>query len=689
MKTHARYGSVVRVLAARRVLVALLFFAAASPALAQSVLTPQDVAQLRSVAQVAISPDGARVAYRLTVPRMPLADEDGAAWSELHVVDARGNSRPYITGNVSVGNIAWTRNGSAISFTAKRDGDKATSLYVIPLEGGEARRVLAHATSITAYSWSPDGKRVAFLAEESAAKKQTELAGKGFSQEIYEEDVPYTRVWIAEIGSSAAPRMLALEGSAAAVSWNPADNRLAVALAPTPLTDDDLINRKVRVVDADSGRVLAKADNSGSLGDVEWSPDGKSLAILDGEDRHDADSARLFIVNPQTGAMKQLMAGVDWDFAHIAWMRASRLAYLADEGVWTSFNRIEADGSGRATIVATGGPVLTALSLAADGQTAAFLAESPEHPPEVYFMRHGEAAPRRLTNCNPWLAQRRLAKQEPAKWKARDGMELEGILIHPLDAKPGTRYPFILNVHGGPEAHERNGWQTAYSKPGQVSAARGYAVFLPNYRGSTGRGVKFLKLSQGDPAGKEFDDLADAVDHFVATGLADKAKVGITGGSYGGYATAWCSTYYSEKFAAGVMFVGISNKISKFGTTDIVNEEFYVHALHRPWEKWQMFLERSPIYHAGKSKTPVLISGGLADPRVHPQQSLEMYRHLKLRSAAPVRLVRYPGEPHGNRRAAARYDYHLRMLQWFDHYLKGPGGPPPPLAIDYAEVKPN
>jgi dipeptidyl aminopeptidase/acylaminoacyl peptidase len=102
-----------------------------------------------------------------------------------------------------------------------------------------------------------------------------------------------------------------------------------------------------------------------------------------------------------------------------------------------------------------------------------------------------------------------------------------------------------------------------------------------------------------------------------------------------------------------------------------------------------MFLERSPIYHAGKSKTPVLIAGGLADARVHPQQSMEMYRHLKLRSAAPVRLVRYPGEPHGNRRAASRYDYHLRMLQWFDRYLKGPGGSPPPMELDYPEVKPN
>jgi dipeptidyl aminopeptidase/acylaminoacyl peptidase len=131
------------------------------------------------------------------------------------------------------------------------------------------------------------------------------------------------------------------------------------------------------------------------------------------------------------------------------------------------------------------------------------------------------------------------------------------------------------------------------------------------------------------------------------------------------------------------MFVGISNKISKVGTTDIADEEFYVHALHRPWEDWQFFLERSPIYYAGQSKTPLLILHGKADPRVNPGQSRELYRHLKLRGQAPVRLVFYPGEGHGNRNAGARYDYNLRSMRWLEHYLLGPGGEKPPFELDY------
>jgi len=332
------------------------------------------------------------------------------------------------------------------------------------------------------------------------------------------------------------------------------------------------------------------------------------------------------------------------------------------------------------------------LSLARDGQSAAFLASSPLFPSEVFHMRHGESGPRRLTDSNPELAHVRFARQEAVRHRARDGLELEGVLIHPLERADGERVPLILNVHGGPEAHVSNGWLTSYSNPGQVAAARGFAVFQPNYRGSTGRGVAFSELGQGDAAGKEFDDLVDAVDHLIELGLVDPERVGVTGGSYGGYATAWCSTRFSERFAAGVMMVGISDTLSKFGTTDIPEEETLVHARRRPWEDWQDTLERSPIYHAAESKTPLLILHGKDDPRVNPGQSRELYRHLKLRGGAPVRLVLYPGEGHGNRKGAARLDYALRSMQWFEHYLKGPEPDSrtmamPPFEIDYSPAQ--
>jgi len=240
-----------------------------------------------------------------------------------------------------------------------------------------------------------------------------------------------------------------------------------------------------------------------------------------------------------------------------------------------------------------------------------------------------------------------------------------------------------MSVHGGPESHDKDGWITNYSRPGQMAAARGYAVFYPNYRGSTGKGVEYSKLGQNDYAGKEFDDLVDFKEHLVGMGLVDTKRVGITGGSYGGYASAWAATKLTKHFAASVMFVGVTNQLSKFGTTDISNEMNLVHARSYPWDKWQWYLERSPIYWAGQSETPLLIMHGKDDPRVHPAQSMEMYRYMKVQGK-DVRLVYYPGEGHGNRKVAAQYDYSLRLMRWMDNYLIDGNKDMPMFEIDHA-----
>jgi dipeptidyl aminopeptidase/acylaminoacyl peptidase len=139
----------------------------------------------------------------------------------------------------------------------------------------------------------------------------------------------------------------------------------------------------------------------------------------------------------------------------------------------------------------------------------------------------------------------------------------------------------------------------------------------------------------------------------------------------------------TEHFAASVMFVGISDHVSKAGTTDIPNEMYMVHSLRWPWKHWDWFRERSPLYYAEQARTPILIMHGKDDTRVHPSQSMELYRYLKVIGKTPVRLVFYPGEGHGNRKSAGRLDYCLRLLRWMDHYLVGPGGDPPPQALEY------
>ncbi len=651
---------------------------------AAPVLTAYDVAKVKAVSAAVISPDGEHIAYTLSVPRKPHEDESGGAWSELHIADADGTSRPYITGKVKISSIRWTPDGTGISFLTKRGDDKHRSLYVIPIAGGEARRVLDHKTAISEYSFSADGKRVVFTAKDKQDKDKKKLQDKGFNQEIYEEDFLKVRAWIANIDDeNDKPKPMDLPGIPSDIVMAPTGNHLAVSLAPTPLIDDRYMKRKLHVFDIDDGSIVSSFQNPGKVQQPVWSPDGKHLAVVSAEDINDPSAGRLMIADPSDGSLTDILPDYLGQVASIAWQSNDTVMLLGDEGVWTTMKKIRRDGTGLKTIIPAGQHVLSSLTLARDGQSGAMVSDSPTHPRELFSMKHGDTAPKRLTDSNPWLKDIRLAKQEVVTHTARDGMKLEGLLIHPLDEKPGQRYPLILHVHGGPEAHNRNGWLTRYSNPGQVAAAQGYAVFIPNYRGSTGRGVAFSKLGQADYAGKEFDDLIDAVDHLIAIGLIDKDRVGITGGSYGGFATAWCSTYHSERFAAGVMFVGISDHISKGGTTDIPNEMFLVHARKRVWDDWDFFAERSPIRYIEKARTPLLIMHGKDDPRVHPSQSLELYRYLKVYGQTPVRLVWYPGEGHGNRKSAARLDYNLRMLRWFDHFLKNDGKKPPAYEIDY------
>lgn len=669
----------------RHVALALaLALAVAVTALAQETFTPHHVARIRSVVAVAASPDGTELAYVLAVPRIPFEHDDGPSWTELHVVRPDGQSRPYVAGPVNVANVRWTPDGRGLAFLARRAGDETRALYIVPRDGGEAQRVLAHGADIASFEFSPDGRQVAFVAREPAPRERQDLARRGFTQEVYEESVPALRVWVASIDGMRAgtPRLVDLPGSASVLAWHPKGTHLLVLYAPTPLVDDDLMMRRVHIIDPAAGTLVRRIDNPGKIGQVGWSPDGRLIAMVSAADIHDPSEGRLMVVPAEGGALRDLLPDYEAHVRAFAWKDASTLVYMSDEGVWSVVGEVRADGTGRRVILPAGGPILTALDRTRT-DALALVAHTPAHPPEVYLLEAGQKAPRRLTDSNPWLAGVRLARQEVIRFKARDGLDLEGILVRPLDEQPGQRYPLILTVHGGPEARDANGWVTTYANAGQLGAAQGFAVFYPNYRGSTGRGVKFSQLGQADAAGKEFDDLVDAVDHLVNMGLVDRNRVGITGGSYGGFASAWGATYYSERFAAAVMFVGLSNGVSRVGTTDIPNEEYYVHARGRPWDDWQKTLERSPIYHAGKSRTPTLILHGTADPRVHPSQSLEMYRHLKLRGQAPVRLVWYPGEGHGNARAASRFDYNLRLMQWMTHYLKGPGGAPPPYEIDY------
>ena len=239
-------------------------------------IEPKDIAHLEYVTGAEMSPDGKHIAYLLAVPRRPLQDDDGSAWYELHVMDRQtGVTRPFITGEVSISSPQWSPDGKSIYYTSKRSDDKMKSLYRIPIDGGESVRVLGTPTSMGSFDISDDGNHVAFLAKEEQDDAIQDLEDEGFNQEIYEEDWLPTRVWVAALEGDSGrdakqpkPRMLDLNGSALSVLWNPDGDELMVVLAPTPSVDDSYMQKRVFVVNAESGKVIRSLNNPGKLGQV-------------------------------------------------------------------------------------------------------------------------------------------------------------------------------------------------------------------------------------------------------------------------------------------------------------------------------------------------------------------------------------------------------------------------------------
>jgi dipeptidyl aminopeptidase/acylaminoacyl peptidase len=654
----------------------------ASSALADG-MTLADIARLQGVAEVEISPDGRHVAYTLSVPRDLRKEDDGSAWSELHVLGPEGESSVFIGGQVNIRSIGWRPDRGMITFIARRGDDEDSQLHGIPISGGEARKLAELPGGVSDYSFSPDGLEVALIGTEQVSDEAQALKDRGFNQVIFEEELRDRILYIQSLAAAAgAPRKIEIDGSVQQVRWSPAGDRLAVAVTPLQLVDDGLMFKRIRIIDT-QGQELGRVDNPGKLGDFRWSPQGSHLAMIATTRVNDPREGRLIVTDDQGDGWTHLLPGIQGHVWGIDWLPDGDIAFLIHEGVETRLARIAVDGDDERTLFSREALAISRFSVS-DAGDFAMLASSPNHGSELFTMGVQDGNAERMTDSNPWLANRELARQTVFEYQAEDGLDLQGLLVWPLDYREGRRYPLILAAHGGPEAHYSNGWLTSYNLPAQHAAAEGYFMFYPNYRGSTGRGVEFTLSSQGRPAKEEFSDLIDGIDALIEAGLVDGDRVGITGGSYGGYASAWAATYYSERFAASVMNVGLSDKIAMLGTSDIPQELYLVHYRTWPWEDWALYREASPIYYADRAQTPILILHGDADPRVDPTQSRILYRYLKLQeNPPPLRLVLYPGEGHGNQRAASRWDYSLRLMRWMNHYLQGEGGEPPPYELDY------
>ena len=664
--THMRNRGCGRVL----LLTAALLPLAPVRGLAQG-LMPEQVVRVDAVSSVAMSPDGKHLAYTVTAAR-DSAEQRGLAHSELYTVEAAGDHPNAIVRRPDyAAHPVWSPDGAQLAFIGQLGGAAVRQVYAVPRSGGEPRALTRSATSVSAFEWLPDGG-IVYIASGAADPEIAERQARGHDQIVESERLRPAGLWI-QRATGDATRLVPARLNVVNVTVT-ADGATVAFQATEQLgADAELMYRKLYVVPAAGGEPRVLTETSGKLGAMAWSPDGAHLALLAATSFNDPLPQSVFVVSATDGAKRNLTEGFEGSATSVTWLDAQNVAFVATHGTKTTLNRVLAAGGRIQRIAGGGAHIFQDVSFDAKRQTFAAAAHTSRHPAEIYVGNPRSGALQRLSHHNTWLTGVVLGQQETIEWRSSDGWRIEGVLIRPVGYAEGMRYPLAILPHGGPEGVSLDGWVTNPLYPAQVLAARGYVVLMPNYRGSGGRGVAFSKADHRDLGGREFDDVIAGIDHLVAQGLVDNDRVGISGTSYGGYFSAWAATRHSDRFKAAIPFAGLTNWLAFTYTTDIPVEMSVVHWDLPIFGNELLYWERSPVAHVGRANTPTLIGHGLADDRVHPEQSLELYNALKLKGV-PVELVTYPREPHGLRERAHQLDYMYRITEWLDRWLK-PGRP--------------
>ena len=654
----------------------------------QDVLTASDLLGLKSVAGVQLSPDGSELIYSVSTPRRPNDKPGGSKSTYYRMTLADGSSVPLFKEKTQGSSPRWSIDGKHIGFLFGKNGDPK-QVWAMPAHGGEMFNLTNAKSGVSSFRWQPGTKGIAYLSNTPITSKEKELSERGYGFIYYEENLKNTNLFIAQFDQDwgqTEVRQLTKDVNTWDFEFNHQGTQIAATISPENLIDQQYMFRKIYLIDAGTGEMKKISENEGKLGNYAFSPDGSHLVYAAAINLNDHHVSQAFVADLKTGTVSNLTPDrfrghVNW----VNWKNDDHVLFYSGEGVYPKLSTVPVSGGKRNILLdaSKSGIIFSAPCFTKDFESFVFTGSTPTDRINLYYW-DGKHKLKKLSDINPALNGKILGKQEVITYSARDGVEIEGVLIHPVGYQKRNHYPLIVYVHGGPESHHTNNWLSRYSTPAQVMAGRGYLVLYLNYRASTGYGVDFGMEGFMDPAGKEFDDIADGIEWAVKEKGADPDRVGLAGGSYGGYASGWFATYYTKYVKAVCMFVGISNVISKRGTTDIAYEELYVHSGALLEEQWQMNLERSPIYWAHQSKTATLIYGGAADTRVHPSQSIELYRRMKMNNHPAVRLVQYPGEGHGNRKQVGQIDVLYRQMAWFDWYVKDLNplnGPMPPLDI--------
>jgi dipeptidyl aminopeptidase/acylaminoacyl peptidase len=670
--------------------------------------------QLDTLGATAVSPDGKWVVYS----KSQLDWKKGRRTTNLFVAPMSGGASRQMTYGLDHDEFGldWTVDSSAFFYVSDRDGSKK-QIYRMPVDGGEALKLTDEKDDVLDYEPSRDGRWLAYRTGPVGARtlkildlknpeakardltdgphgvlvwkwhpdssgvlytspKQDETLGrkrgeKGFNVRINDEPKGQRALWFVKAESGEKSEVADL-GDWAVDAFEPSPEGKYWALKTTPVgrysTEWD---QEIQLLDLPDGKLQRLTNNTQSEGPTAFSPDGRWLAYIAPDDSQQYRADRVYLARVPGGETRELATHWAYDSGVAAWTRDSRfILFTSTVGLNRQLYRLPLNGADPEQL-SSGDQVLD-LSFDRESGTLVVRRSTPDEPTELYaasWEAPGDSSHWiKLTDTAEKLSEFELGAYESFRWKSSDGKEVEGVLVKPVGFEQGKRYPLIVQVHGGPAGTSTNGFSDGWATYAHVWAGRGYLVFQPNYRGSSGYGEDFRRAIAGDYFRQGFDDIMTGVDALIDRGLADPDRMGQMGWSAGGHWSNWALTH-TNRFKAISSGAGAVNWLSMWAQSDMqINREFYFEG--KPYENREHYLQVSPISYIENAKTPTLIFCGTADPRVPSPQSRELYMSLKS-LGVPVEYIEFPGQGHGL--TNPRYEF-VKMeaeLAWFDKWING------------------
>jgi dipeptidyl aminopeptidase/acylaminoacyl peptidase len=614
-------------------------------------VTPELTMELRRPNEVALSPDGSRIAFAVSAS---FREQGKPIETRLWVGDVGGELRPGETGSLP----RFSPDGSRLAFASDRGHEGRLSLWVDDRELGEI------SGSVESIHWSPDGSHLLVLAADLGADRASADSGTKIEEAGAEAQDPkvfrpalfWRQLWLVDAATGETRQVTPDRVNVFEVSWA---GGKAVAVCTDEPSESAWYEAWLGLIDLNALTVERVHTPKWQLQAPRISRGGQ-VAFIEG---FSSDRGTL------TGTVHVLGRGPIAPELHATWIEfgdEDTLWVAGWRGGGTFAGRLSLDGSyeelagGDLTL---GRRYLPALAVSADGSHAAAAYESADDAPEVVLWENGGR--RTLTTLNAEVAPR-LANLDwrAYRWSSFDGLEIEGLLALPRGGANGP-LPLVVLVHGGPTAC----WSWAFAPEYglvQLLAAEGYATLLPNVRGSVGRGSAFAEANLGDMGGGDLKDILTGIDALVRDGIVDDRRVAITGGSYGGFMACWAVTQ-TDRFAASLPMAVVTDWVSFHSTTNIGQfDRLYLQA--DPYDAQGDYTRRSPVYHAQKCSTPTLIFHGEDDLCTPLSQAVEFYNAL-VAAGCETELVVYPREGHGWTERGHQIDSWNRTRDWLARHV--------------------